>query len=512
MLIARLVQTSTWISKPMFKSEIRESVINRLLEKVASKNYGKYLSRVMLSRVRGFTKQTVSYDFPVTALIGPNGGGKTTILGAAACAYKGIKPRIYFSKSGRFDNSMSDWRIEYELIDRNISPKEIIRRTASFHSSKWSRDALQREVAVFGVFRTVPANERKELVKCASVEFSVPESRITDIEMPVAVAVEKILGKDISGYSHIQVDSKGRITLLTGKTQGGVQYSEFHFGAGESSVIRMVIKIETLPENSLILIEEIENGLHPVATVRMVEYLIDVAERKKIQAIFTTHSNDALLPLPSKAIWAAVGSKVFQGKLDIQALRAITSQIDARLAIFTEDAFSRAWVEAMLRSKRNIPVDLIEIHSMEGDGMAVEINKFHNMDPTKRFQSVCFIDGDSRQMESSIENVHRLPGESPEAYIFDKVLECLEEVAAILAVSLHLGYDDHHRVAEAVTNIRKTNRDPHLLYSQVGQALGLITEATVRGAFLSVWSRAYPDEVSRILEPVLPLLPTETQC
>lgn len=495
----------------MFKSEIRESVINLLSEKVGSKNYGKYLAKVILSQVRGFTNQPVSFDFPVTALIGPNGGGKTTILGAAACAYIGIKPRTYFSKSGRFDNSMSNWRIEYELVDRSINTREIIRRTASFHSSKWSRDAIKREVAVFGVSRTVPANERRELAKCASIKFSVRETEITDIEQPVAIAVEKILGKDISGYNHIRVDSKGRITLLTGKTQNGIQYSEFHFGAGESSVIRMVIKIEALSENSLILIEEIENGLHPVATVRMVEYLIDVAQRKKIQAIFTTHSNDALLPLPSTAIWAAVGSKVFQGKLDIQALRAITSQIDARLAIFTEDVFSKAWIEAMLRSKRNIPVDLIEIHSMEGDGMAVEINKYHNMDPTKRFQSVCFIDGDSRQKESTIDKIFKLPGESPEAYIFDKVIESLEKFAAILAVSLHLSYDDHNKVSELVKNIRKTNRDPHVLYSQVGQTLGLIPENTVRGAFLNVWSQAYPDEVSKILEPVLPLLPKENQ-
>ena len=52
----------------------------------------------------------------------------------------------------------------------------------------------------------------------------------------------------------------------------------------------MVAEIEASPDSSLILIEEIENGLHPVATRRMVEYLIDVAERKKAQAIFTTTS------------------------------------------------------------------------------------------------------------------------------------------------------------------------------------------------------------------------------
>jgi predicted ATPase len=65
-------------------------------------------------------------------------------------------------------------------------------------------------------------------------------------------------------------------------TKQGEGYSEFHFGAGESSVIRMVSQIELAEDQALILIEKIENGLHPVATVRMVEYLIEAAERKRI--------------------------------------------------------------------------------------------------------------------------------------------------------------------------------------------------------------------------------------
>lgn len=60
----------------MFKSEIRDSTINALIEKVANKNYGCYLSKLILKRVRGFTNEPVSFEFPVTAIIGPNGGGK----------------------------------------------------------------------------------------------------------------------------------------------------------------------------------------------------------------------------------------------------------------------------------------------------------------------------------------------------------------------------------------------------------------------------------------------------
>jgi predicted ATPase len=65
----------------MFKSEIRDSTINALLEKTANRNYGRYLLKLVLKHVRGFSGEPVVFDFPVTALIGPNGGGKTTVMG-----------------------------------------------------------------------------------------------------------------------------------------------------------------------------------------------------------------------------------------------------------------------------------------------------------------------------------------------------------------------------------------------------------------------------------------------
>lgn len=162
------------------------------------------------------------------------------------------------------------------------------------------------------------------------------EDRISSFSDGVASSVSSILDKDVSKYKNIQVDEKGNVTLLSGVNTDGELFSEFHFGAGESSIIRMVLKLEAASDNSLVIIEEIENGLHPIATIRMVEYLIELAERKRIQAIFTTHSNDALLPLPSNAIWASVNGELYQGKLDIRSLRAISGQIRSKLVVFKE--------------------------------------------------------------------------------------------------------------------------------------------------------------------------------
>lgn len=487
-----------------YKSEIRDSQLNQLFEKVDAGNYGKYLKKVRLNPIRGFEDESVNFDFPVTAIIGPNGGGKTTVLGAAGCAYITVKPSQFFAKSGRFDDNMQNWKINYELIDKQINNRDSISRTIKFTNFKWTRDHLSRTVAVFGVSRTVPANERAEFRKCASSRFTIEKERIFELEQAVISSSQKILGKDLTGYNRITVDDNGKVTLLTGMTEKGIQFSEFHFGAGESSIIKMVLEIENLPDNSLILIEEIENGLHPIATIRMVEYLIDVAIRKKSQAIFTTHSNEALLPLPAKAIWSAINNKFFQGKLDVKSLRAITGQVEARLAIFVEDEFAKLWVESVIATDTNIHHDEIQVHKMEGDGIAVKVNKYHNLNPTANHSSICIIDGDSEQQESESDKVYRLPGEYPESYIYDSILEKVnsttDSVIGELTVALHKPYEKQEEVKQILNEVRRTNMDYHLLFSQVGRKLGFISEIVVKSAFINIWIRKSAVEVQEVLK------------
>jgi AAA15 family ATPase/GTPase len=482
-----------------YQSEIRDSQIRDLVQKVKSNNYGSYLRRMKLIKARAFENETVGFDFPVTALIGTNGGGKSTILGAAAIAHKAIRPAIFFPKSFIGDETMSDWGISYEIVQKTKNPTQLVQRSAKFKRSKWVRDDLiERPVLYFGIQRTVPAGERREFKKLATVNYKFSGKR-SELTAEVQSQVAKVLGKDVSKFEHAAI-SNSQSFYVGG--DGKITYSEFHFGAGESSIIRMVSEIESAPDNALILIEEIENGLHPVAVRRMVEYLIDVAERKSIQSMFTTHSEDALLPLPTEAIWSSIDGKVRQGKISIEALRAITGRIDESLAIFVEDTFAKEWIESIIRNSVAEHIDEIGVYAVSGDGQAYSIHSAHQKNPavSKRLKSICILDGDSPKSPDETAGIIKLPGQAPESEVFNYVAANIDDLSMKLAVALHLQPDQENRVKRVVKEVNQSNRDPHLLFSQVGQKAGLIPTAIVSSAFIGLWMAGNSSESKRIAE------------
>ena len=174
---------------------------------------------------------------------------------------------------------MANWRIDYDILDRTIETKRTVSRNARFVSAKWRREDLaERDVLIFPIQRTVPAGEQIRYKKFIGI-YQQTRAVITPLPLAVRRAAGRILGKDLSNFTIARLKKGDEDYLLLG-FQKSNDYSQFHFGAGEASIIEMVSKIEAADNEALILIEEIENGLHPIAIERMVEYLIDAVKEK----------------------------------------------------------------------------------------------------------------------------------------------------------------------------------------------------------------------------------------
>lgn len=479
--------------------DVQKSTLDSLEERVRKLSYTKYLPQLIMTNVRSFENQTISFEFPVTAIIGTNGGGKSTVLGAAAIAYKSIKPGDFFPKSNVGDTSMANWRIDYNIIDRDINKSSPISRNARFVAAKWRRENIaDRDVVTIPIQRTVPANEQTKFRYFVGITqikdiVSVP---ISDI---VSNSVSRILGKDAKGYQRISVKSDPSKSILVGVRKQN-DYSQFHFGAGEASIIEMVSKIEESADNSLILIEEIENGLHPLATRKMVEYLIGVAARKKSQIIFTTHSEYALDVLPPKAIWACIDGVAYQGKLTIESLRALTGSVSKERAIFVEDEFAKDLCIEIFRQFAPEILDRVEIHKAGGFPYVVEVLKHHNSNPSIKSPAIAIIDGDNPPLKEPDDNVLMLPDGAPEAIVYGFINENAEKIAALIQQRCHCPAISQDVIVKAIRDVALDTTDHHLYFSKLGHRLGFVSEIVMRRGLCSIYVELSADALKSLVE------------
>lgn len=467
--------------------------VAELKKRVESEQYRQYVKRVELKRVRGFVDETIEYRYPVTALIGTNGGGKSTILGATALAYKTVKPSQFFPKSFAGDDSMSDWQIEIELVDKPINNSQKIRRSARFTQLKWRRDDLpERHVEYIEIQRTVPAGELSKFRKFIGQKSGEIETNdLTDETIKYATA---ILDKDISDYKSVNFKSRPSEKLYIG-TSGLNKYSQFHFGAGEASIIQTVDRIERSPDNSLILIEEVENGLHPIAVRLFVDYLQSVAKRKRLQVVFTTHSQDAVDQLPAEGIWACINSKIWNGKLSIESLRAVSGQVDKKIVLFVEDKFAQEWVENAARRYANDLVEVLGVYPAGGYPSCLTVTAHHNNNPVTKEKALVLVDGDMYDPATNDQLPaygHFLGGGVPESTVFQFIYDKRIELAGLIQQRCLLSGFEQDRIVAEIESVMNAACDPHVIFDRLGERFAYASALQIRSGFIDIFNERNP--------------------
>ncbi len=473
----------------MLKSHIRDSQKIELADRFRKKNFSKYLLSLDIENLRVFKSATIRFDYPITAIIGANGSGKSTVLMAAGCLYKEIKPSSFFAKSS-FDTGLQKTNIKFTLIDKKIDAKNDLKTSISHKGLRWDRkQAFERSVKYFGVNRTVPPTEKSNLAILRNKKVK-PTQTIPLSENEIK-HIRRILGFD-SNYKYCNFDISKNLFVGTREDS---TYSEFHFGAGESSIARLVYELERLDDYSLVLIEELENGLHPLAVIRLVEYLFDVCLRKKHQIIFTTHSNYAIQNLPNDSIWYCMKGQIVQGKMDIEALRVLQGEIDKQLVVFVEDEFAKIFLETLLRQFGKMDLlDLLDIYKIGGKNEIISYVNSQNKNPAIKVIAVGVLDGDVLETEynktEQKDKFAKLPtdGRSPEIEVWGSVVDNLDILIARITVKLGLAIGQQEFVREKILDTQREVLDTHILFSTLADKLGLMAEVAVINAFISSYT------------------------
>ncbi len=282
-----------------------EQVWNQLRAK--RQEYRDYLERIRLDGIRGLSDLQVAFPYPVTVLAGPNACGKSTILFASACAYKRLKDNLL---SGRYPSEVfpdllnRDMRREVQMDFYYVAGGRSVSMRWSRSKGKWSRSYFGRKKGDqpqrITYLRTVanltsPSEIRRYL------QFSRAPLEEESLPASVLAFAHRILLFHYSEVKALRRRAMGPDLLFVLQEQPeSASYSEFHMSSGERAVLRIAKEVSQL-RNALVLMDEIEAGLHPFTQQHLMLELQRLALRNEIQFIVATHSPAVLESVPPEA-------------------------------------------------------------------------------------------------------------------------------------------------------------------------------------------------------------------
>lgn len=283
-------------------------------------------------------------ESPVTALMGSNGCGKTTVLHALACIYAPLQAgdpnyKLSFYLKPTTDGSWqgSSFRICYSERD-GIAVRDNVLQEYSKATDRWSpkyERRPQRYTRFISIRESVPEIETNP---SAGLVTYVRQTRTTPNDTAIKDAAGQILNRNYTEYHDVTYSRGSRSSI--GVTNNMLTYSALSMSAGEQRVFKILEGVLSVPNYSLILIDEIDLFLHQDALTKLMNYLVEHCTDRNKQLVVTTHfppiasmydrvSVKTLHRTPQKTqIWSGYSSA---------ALRRITGINTRDVFVYVED-------------------------------------------------------------------------------------------------------------------------------------------------------------------------------
>ncbi|MHB1587393.1 MAG: ATP-dependent nuclease [Acidiferrobacteraceae bacterium] len=337
--------------------------------------------------LRGIQRLMVPILYPLTVICGRNGVGKSTVLALAALSARppaswqvywgNARPRtrpgvrVTYTFSDFFhrrpaDTPISGLRLGWISMDHGNEIEVVKERTGT----RWKRVADPgrhpgsatppiRAIDFIPVSRILPASEYGA-VRSAFGRTPEPVSETLNADSLAKLSF-------IMGRTYEEAETRFIRGLGLPTCHAGIAYSGFDMGSGESSLIALLARLQSMPTGGLVVIEELELGLHAEAQERLVEVLLGLCSARRLQIICTTHSEVVLDHLPREArVLLRRSGDEHEAISNVSTRFAIHEMAgDARpeLVVYTEDRFAAMLVEEALAGPQRARIEAKDVGS-----------------------------------------------------------------------------------------------------------------------------------------------------
>ena len=421
--------------------------------------------------------------------MGVNGIGKSTIIHALACCFQPDDRNSKKSSGERYKffnffppNTDSSWKDSYFTVSYNLidGKKNVIRSgLTTYHKDydrwapKYSRQPIC-DLFFMGIRTCLPEIEE---FKQQRVSYETTARNDQESQAILKEAAE-VLNKP---YTALTDNVVGEKKHYSGVGIEDLRYTSLTMGAGEQRVFRILQTVNFAPKHSLILIDEIDLLLHPVALVKLVRKLNDIALKKDLQIIFTTHSlvfnDERLMDLVDVKYLEPVGNSisVYEG-IPSNAVSDMEGVNPKPIHIFVEDDFSQAIINRIalsLNIRSKIQIDMFGAASNAFTLAAAMVMKHENVNNTlivldgdvyrtnqeKQDQIKKYFSGTEKNSDENRKNAlaiisqYSIPeGKQPEEFIHSCLCKCDEELEIVIEAKKIQAVDDNHKFVSELTD------------------------------------------------------------
>ena len=380
----------------------------------AGGGWPKRLEWMEILGLRGWQGQKIEFGFPIVAVVGENGSGKSTVLQCAASLYQPPPPSKGQFASDYFPDTTWDQIRKAQLRFSYRQGQSSLVGSIRKLTDRWrgNPERPERPVRYIDLSRLQPVAAKIGYKRLANPSWK--EASATTFTQPTLQRLSQIMGRqyDFAKMALTTGDPHRTIPVI-GKN--GMLYSGFHCGAGEITGVEL-LEIDPVP-TSLILIDEIETSLHPRAQRRLIRDLAEKCRQLDLQIILTTHSPYVLEELPLEGRLYIIDGEVKQIARGVSPEFAMTKMDEEphpECDIYVEDPRSAIMLrEILIRYRREyvrrcrfVPFGAASVGTALGQ--MVQGNRF----PTP---SCVYLDGDQPQNPGC----YLLPGgDAPERVVF----------------------------------------------------------------------------------------------
>lgn len=432
-------------------------------------NFGPIIVSANISGFRGVNVD-LNFEYPITALSGFNGSGKSTIGQLLLCGYRRLTTAVgskRFYVVNFFPVSLADpapftpdASITFKY--QTDKPDTLQELTVSRAAKEWSgyKRQPERNTEYVGFTVYIPKVERRDLSIYNASSMQLKDR--VDIDNAAKYA-SRILGSAYDEVYFQGISAHKKEGELGMAKRYGATYSENNMGFGEGRVVYTVRLLESCPAQSLIVLEEPETSLHENAQYEFSKYLIDVCNRRGHQIIMSTHSSSIMNALPPEARKLLVrsddGVKVYDRVSSTRIRTALSAGESGHAVICVEDTFAQSLLREVLRRFDKNLLSTVSIVPF-GDTKAV-VSAKDALDAAG-YRAIAVRDADKGDNQSK--HIYKLPGTLPpekEVFMNQKVQRMLLDqygvnFPAILASNPDL---DHHKYSDSCMSIAQTSQE-----------------------------------------------------